>query len=366
MINYSDDEKALIFLSQFDFMTSAKFKQVLSYFNNPKDIFLSEPQKLYQLKDILKKNYEILVDNLANFKEDIFFAELDKRGINVLTIVSKNYPTKLLKLQNPPYVLYYVGDLSLLNKGAVAIVGTRAPSSYGKIVTEKFSKTLAQNNLCIISGLATGVDKIAHECALEVNGKTIAVMGGGFDHIFPSQNINLAREIGKRGLIVTEYYLKTKPAKYTFPYRNRIIAALSDAILITEAKTGSGSLYTKEYADEIGIETYAIPGNITSEKSGATNMLIKSGSAYCTTSPSDILKQFGIKESKKETTKKVLQLSTEQATIVEFLKDGEKDFEFLQEKTNYSTQTLNFNLTSMEISGIIKKLAGNTYVLTDE
>ena len=359
---YTENEKALIFLSQFDFVTSTKYQQVLQYFANASDIFSATSKELICLKDVFKNNYEILLDALTKFNQQEFFNTLEKRGIHCLTIESPNYPSSLLNLKNPPYVLYYVGDLSLLKQKSIAIVGTRSPSSYGKLVTEKYAKELAENGICIISGLASGVDKIAHEGALEVNGKTIAVLGGGFDHIFPAININLAREISKKGLILTEYYLSLKPTKYSFPNRNRIIAALSNAVLITEAKEGSGSMYTKEYADDLGLDTYCVPGNINSEKSQIPNRLIRKGLAVCTTSPSDILMDFGISKTKKEKSKE-LQLNAEQALIVELLKDGEKDFEFLQEKTNYSAQILNFNLTTMEISGIIKKLAGNSYIL---
>ena len=365
MIKFSQDEKALIFMSQFEFMTSVKFDQVLRHFKNPREIFTAEYNKLLELNSVLKNNFTTFVEGLSNFKEDEFFGNLNKRGIKVTTVISDDYPNKLFRLDNKPYVLYYVGNIKLAQEKAIAIVGTRNPSNYGKTVTEKYAKTLAENGLCIVSGLASGVDKIAHESALLVNGNTIAVLGGGFDHIFPSININLAREIGKKGLILTEYYLTQRPTKYSFPARNRIIAGLSSAVLITEAKIGSGSIYTKNYGDEIGIDTFVVPGNITSEKSSATNKIIKEGSGQITISPDDILSFFDIKKKEKTEQESTMQLSQEQAEIVKLLKDGEKDFEFLQEKTNYSTQNLNFSLTTLEISGIIKKLAGNLYELID-
>ena len=361
-MTYSKNEKALIFMSQFDFFTSTKFQQMFELIDEPGVIFDLDIKQLSNLKSILRNNYELFLDTLVNFNQDKFFSDLESRGIYCTTILSDNYPHKLTHLKNPPYVLYCVGNFELLKNNCISVVGTRSPSNYGKIVTDKFSKKLAENNFTIISGLATGVDKVAHEAALEVGGNTVAVLGGGFDHIFPALNINLAREIAKKGLILTEYYTKIKPTKYSFPTRNRIIAALADAILITEAKNGSGSLYTKEYADELGIDTYCVPGNITSEKSDATNNLIKIGSCYCATDASDILKNFGIQSTKYEK-KQTQQLSIEELAISELLKDGEKDFEFLQEKTKYSPQTLNYNLTTMEIRGIIKKLAGNTYIL---
>lgn len=361
---YSNDEKALIFISQFDFITSSKIQKILEVFENPGDIFHADGSRLFQLKDILKTKYELFINELLQYNEKDFFNNLAKRGVKCLTIFSQNYPQKLLNLKNPPYVLYYCGNIDLLSTKCLAIVGTRSPSNYGKIITEKFAKEIASSGITVISGLATGVDKIAHEGALEVGGNTIAVLGGGFDHMFPAMNVNLAREIAKKGLIITEYYLSIKPTKYSFPTRNRIIAAIADHVLITEANFGSGSLYTKEYADDLGKESFAIPGNITSEKSCATNNLIKAGSVHCVTCVEDILSEFGILKTKKEVTKiPNLQMSVEEATITELLKDGEKDFEYLLEKTNMDIQALNFNLTTLEIRGIIKKLAGNMYIL---
>ncbi len=363
---YNENEKALAYLSQYEFMTSAKFAQILEIFEYPKDIFTESADKLFKLKDVLGDNYEVFLDGVCKYNNSNFFYELEKRNIYFITIMSQNYPDRLLNLKNPPYVLFYCGDISLLKTKCVAIVGTRNPTSYGKVVTEKYAKELAKNGVTIISGLASGVDKISHEGALEVGGKTIAVLGGGFDNIYPAMNINLAREIAKSGLIIIEYYVTIKPTKYTFPTRNRIIAGLSSAVLITEAGDGSGSLYTKEHADEVGIDSYCVPGNITSEKSFATNDLIKKGVAGCTTSPNDILVDLGIninKKAKKEAKSSQEQLTIEETAIVSELENGEHGFEYLQIKTGFSTQILNYNLTTLEIRGIIKKLAGNTYIL---
>ncbi len=365
MITYTKNEISLMFMSQFDFITSAKFEKILEIFEEPKTIFEMETSQKSKIKDILKTKYELFLDGIDNFNEKEFVEALNKRNIYCNTILSDNYPDKLRNLKNPPYVLYYVGNLELVNTKSIAVVGSRSPSSYGKMVTEKFAKGLAENGITIVSGLATGIDKIAHEGALEVGGNTIAVMGGGFDHIFPAMNINLARQIANSGLILTEYYTTIKPTKYSFPTRNRIIACLSDGILIPEAKNGSGSLYTKDYADELGIDTYCVPGSILSEKSEVPNRLIKIGQAGCVTSYKDILKDLGVSLEKEKAKTPNYQLSIEESQICSYLADGEKDFEFLQEKTNYSAQMLNSSLTTLEIRGIIKKLAGNKFILAN-
>lgn len=364
MIDYTKDEKALIFLSTFEFMTHKKYEDILDIFEYPYDIFNMTTQQKIELKNVLRGYYEEFVDAIKNYNERTFFDIFNKRDVDCLTIISDKYPDNLRRLAQPPYVLYYMGNIDLINTNIVAMVGTRTPSTYGKIVTQKFSKALAQNGVTIASGLASGIDKLSHEGALEVGGNTIAVLGGGFDHLFPTMNSNLFKEITQKGLVLTEYFFNIKPTKYTFPARNRIIAALSDAIVITEAGKKSGSLYTMEFGAEIGVDTYCVPGNITNELSYATNDLIKKGQAACLTSPDDILCMFGIKpQTVKANASKQVQLSLDESTICNLLKDGEKDFDFLQEKTGFSTQNLNISLTSLEISGIIKKLAGNSFVL---
>lgn len=377
MIDYSLDEMALIFLSHFEFMTFNRSEKILSLFDNPKDLLSASKDDLQEIKQILKEYYDDFYNEYANLDINNFCKKISDKNVSCLTRVSKGYPEKLTYLKNPPLVLYYYGNLDLLNTKSLAIVGTRNPSNYGKMITEKFAKEIAKNGVTIISGLAEGVDGISHRATLEVEGNTIAVLGGGFDHLFPEINTDLARQIAKKGLVLTEYYMPIKATKYTFPARNRIIAALSDLILIPEAKAGSGSLYTKDFGDSVGVETFCIPGNITSENSYATNNLIKCGEAGCATCPEDILMELGIianmpendrkncKSSIKQSDGKLksMNLTAAQAIIYNLLLDGEHDFDFLQEKTNYDTQTLNYNLTTMEISGIIKKLAGNMYTI---
>ena len=388
---YDDNEKALIFLSQFDFMTSTKFAKVFECFNEIKEIFTADNKKLFELKQILKDKFEILIDKLTDCNYLSYIDELGRKNIKCVTILSKDYPQKLKRLKNPPYVLYYTGNITIANAKSVAIVGTRNPSPYGTVVTAKYGEELSRNNIVVVSGLASGVDACAHKGALNGGGLTIAVLGGGFDHMYPMENIVLAREIAKSGLILTEYPPKTKPTKYTFPTRNRIIAGLSDAILITEAGKNSGSLYTKDYGDEVGIDTFCVPGQITMDTASATNYLIQSGSARCTMSPKDLIDAIenssslsvikiankqknkkekqnddlsDIKEMQIDKSSKIYDNLTEiQREIVDAIKNGYNNFNLISIKTGINAQNLNINLTMLQINGIIKKLAGNTYMI---
>ena len=396
-MTYTENEKALIFLSQFEFMTPTRFSKLMLIFKNISDIFTASPQKLYELKPILKDKYEVLLDSLSKESLDEYVLSLNKKNIKCTTIISQNYPQKLKRLKNPPYVLYYTGNIQLADLPTIAIVGTRQPSVYGKMVTKKYGQELSRGYV-IVSGMALGIDTLAHQGALLGNGYTIAVMGGGFDNVFPKENLSLAREIAKKGLVITEYAPNVVPNKYTFPTRNRIIAGLSDAVLITEAGSSSGSLYTKDYADEVGIETFCVPGQINSEVSSATNYLIQSGSARSTISPKDIFEALNIKQeiflqksnnvlnknnislntnSKKTTRAKIKnnpnlfenkidysKLTDEQIKIIKAIKLGYSDFDDILLNTNLTAQKLNINLTILQISGIIKKLAGNAYILS--
>lgn len=201
----------------------------------------------------------------------------------------KEYPQKLNKIYAPPSKLYVFGDDAILNKPSIAIIGCRQASEYGKRIAFKFAYELAQKGVIIISGLARGIDTCAHIGAVRAQGKTIAVLGSGFAHIYPEENKSLCKEIIKTGgAVITEYEKEMKPLKMNFPIRNRIISGLSDGVLVVEAKQKSGTLITVDYALEQGKDVFVIPGNITNQNSFGTNELIKQG-AIPVTNIEDIL-----------------------------------------------------------------------------
>lgn len=214
--------------------------------------------------------------------------------IEEIKINSQKYPQKLKNIYDPPTNLFILGNKEILNKKSIAIVGSREATNYGKKVAYKFSKELAENGINIISGLAIGIDMCAHIGALKAEnivqmdkkvGKTIAVMGSGFNNIYPKENIELAREIVRSGgCIITEYPLNMKPLKVNFPQRNRIISGLADGVLVVEAGKKSGALITAEFAIDNGIDVFAIPGDINKEQSVGCNELIKDGAIMVTSS----------------------------------------------------------------------------------
>ena len=192
---------------------------------------------------------------------------------------SKYYPERLRNIDDPPKELYCLGNLDLLNyKNNIAMIGSRNCSNYGERAAKDFAYNLAKENICIVSGLAKGIDSFSHIGALNAKGKTIAVLGSGLDNIYPKENIKLVEEIIKNnGLVISEYPLGTKPLKYHFPARNRIISGLSDSVLVVEARRNSGTNITVDFALEQGKDVFVIPGNIYSKTSDGTNYLITEG-----------------------------------------------------------------------------------------
>ena len=280
--------------------------------------------------------------------------------IKILTVLSENYPKSLLSLPSDrPLVLYAKGDLSLLNEQCFAIVGTRYPSNYGKMVTEKFAKKLAESGLVIVSGLCFGVDEIAHRGALAVDGKTIAIIASGFGHIYPATNTALSHEIAEKGLLLSEYPPSFIAKKYTFPRRNRIVAGVSEGILITEAGLKSGTVHTKEFALEYGKDVFVVPGNITSSKSELTNQMLAQRQADCALSPEYILEYYGLEGKAKE--KKAVSVSIDEQLILNLLADEEHDFDFLAQNSKIPVNILNSCLTTLEIRGLIRKLPAQMY-----
>ena len=355
---YSQEEKILIWLSSFEFLTISKAHNLLEYFKTPLQIFDAIVSKNQMAQKILSPHFELFFENAEKSYIDSFVNNLSKEDIVCSTMISSTYPEKLKEIYAYPINLYLKGDVSLLKSKALAIVGSRNPTNYGKSVTHDFSKALSRAGLTIVSGLAMGVDTIAHKATLEASGKTIAVLGAGFHKIYPAMNTNLANEIATKGLLVSEYAPSITPTKYQFPARNRIVAGLSEGVLLTEASDKSGSLITKEYAIEFNRNVYAVPGNITNSLSAGTNNLIKKNHALCVTSYKDILTDLGIEDNKE---KKVIQMDINEQLIFSYVEKGEIHYDDLQNKCKLEPKMLNSYLTTMAIRGIIKKLPGNFY-----
>ncbi|WP_163101493.1 DNA-processing protein DprA [Peribacillus alkalitolerans] len=219
-----------------------------------------------------------LLQDFHSIKIDSLFNVYHSNHIRCITLFSELYPTRLKNIYNPPWVIYAKGNISLLeDKKVLAIIGSRKPSPYGKVVSESLIPKLIEKNYTVVSGLASGIDGIAHRETMKNGGRTIAVLGGGVFHLYPKENIPLALDMMKDNLVISEAIPFQKPMPWMFPARNRIISGISDGILVIEAKERSGTLITAYHALEQGREVFAVPGNIINPLSTGSNLLIQDG-----------------------------------------------------------------------------------------
>ena len=283
--------------------------------------------------------------------------------VKMLTPKSPLFPSQLLDIADPPRQLHYLGNIeAALSQPRLAIVGSRKVSAYGKSVTTRLAKEAAEQGITIVSGLALGVDGLAHQAALEAGGKTIAVLPSGLDKIYPATHHQLAERILKQGgALITEYGDGTEAYKTNFVARNRIVSGISDAVLITEAALKSGSLHTANFARKQGKILMVVPGNITSELSAGPNNLIKTGHAVAVTEIRDILAAMGLKR----VTKKVVKLGStqEETAILQLLQHGMSDASELLHHSQLETSLFNQTLTMMEITGKIRPLGAGKWGL---
>ena len=347
------------------------------------DLFYSYPdiEQLWQLTEykgriiyhLTSKEFNELVKVRDGGKLDKVIDELENVGkIKYICLYDSRYPNKLRELDYPPFVVYYTGDWSLVDYIGIGIVGSRVCTRYGKEQTAKFAHELSLAGYCIVSGLSEGVDAIAHQETLDCNGKTIAVVANGLKSVYPAINTNLARDIVKKGgLILTEFYPDYVPKNFAFVQRNRIIAALSEGVLVTEARKESGALHTVNFAIDLGRRIFAIPGNINSFASEGTNELIKNFNSVCVTKPSEIIDRVRgdellreiINQNQRPITKidKIANLKPEEQKVIDIVERDDAHLDEISRILKIDTKKLLVLLTTMEIRGLIKKLPGNYY-----
>ena len=278
---------------------------------------------------------------------------------NFITIKDDVYPECLKEISNPPLKLYYKGNLDLLKEERlIAVVGTRNPSSYGKLCCEYMVKKMSRANITIVSGFAKGIDSIAHKTSLLTDGKTIAVIASGLDIVYPASNLSLYREIEEKGLILSEYEAGVKPFKSNFPQRNRIIAGLSRGTIVVESKDRGGSLITADLALEFNRDVYAVPGDVFSEYSkGCNNLLIRDARAKSLSNINELLEDYSWNiEEKNENNK----YTKNQLLILNSL-SSEKNLDNILIETKIKQTEILAELMALEIMGVIKSIAGGRY-----
>ena len=360
-----EDLKYWLALGQFYKFGPVKFKKIKKHFPNMEAAFKA-PFKEYLRAGIDEKTAEEFTIFKHQVEPDKLLENLNREKIKTLTIDDSAYPKLLKQIYDPPLLLYYRGDLDATSDFSLAIVGTRKFTAYGQQVTEKITRELIANGLAIVSGLALGIDTLAHLAAMDASGRTIAVLGSGLDrqNIYPSQNRYLADKIQAHGgLILSEYPLGTMPLKHHFPQRNRLISGMSLGTLVIEAGEKSGSIITAMHALDQNRDVFAVPGNIYSAYSAGTNSLIKLG-AKLVSGAKDIIESLNLAEAVAYMeNKKIIPESTEEKLILNKLNYEPLHIDELVRLTKLDASIINSTLTIMEMKGMIKNLGGMQYVL---
>jgi DNA processing protein len=322
------------------------------------------PYEFYKMDEVQYLNYGININNAEKIEKSKLDDKvkqtqdyLDKNGINIIFYTDFAYPESLKNIYNPPAGFFIKGSMPD-TRNSIAVVGARSATQYGMTAAYKMSFEIASKGLVIISGMARGIDSCAHKGTIDAGGITVAVMGSGFKHIYPAQNLKLADEISKNGCIITEYAPDVMPFAYNFPERNRIISGLSKIVLVVEAGERSGSLITASLALEMGKDVMAVPGNIYSPKSSGTNKLIQDG-AKLIASTDDILCEFGIESHSAE----IQNLDENEKEIIIMMKSGGASLDFLMQNEKLNSGQVLSAIGRLECKGIIKKGFGNYYVL---
>ena len=353
------DDLGWLWLDAFTFLNANKKNKIRQIVGNGEEVFNIRAYEKEMLELIKADDYLKMLSLLNDCYLQLLVDDISNK-VDFISIDHKDYPSSLRDIDCPPIVLYYKGDISLLKTRCIAVAGTRLFDSYGFAVTEKFVKAFVNANLTVVSGLNEGLDTITHKIVLDNRGKTIAVISGGIEKIYPAINSDICKEIAKVGLVISEWPPKTDSLRYMFPIRGRIITGITEAVLITEAGMNSGVRYIVDYALEQNKTIYAIPGNITSYKSSYTNSLIKSCQSMLVTHPDEILEDM---EVVFEPFKETEEPNVEEALIYAVLDNIEEaHFDFILIKTGIPQKKLMGILTGLEIKGKIKRMPGNKYI----
>ncbi len=359
-----NERECCLAFSLFSGIGPIKFKKLLAKFGSAKAAWKASS---FLLVKVLGNKLTIRFGEFRNvFSVEQNLKQMEENNVWYLTLDDREYPELLKKIKNPPFVLYGKGQVpdDTWFSRSIAVVGTRKTTYYGREVTKFLAEDLTAAGLTIVSGLAIGVDAVAHMICIENGGKTIAVLGCGVDCCYPKENIGIYNSIIKnKGCIVSEYPLGQSPTKGSFPARNRIIAGLSNGVVVTEGAEDSGSLITADFAIQFGRKVFAVPGPITSSMSKGPYKLISRG-AKLVTSAGDILKELKIKNEKlkiKIQKSKVKDATKDELEILNLLQNEPLHFDELAKRTKFDSSKIGSLLSLMEIKGLVRCLDNGAF-----
>ncbi len=357
------ESEALVALNMAGKIGTKRLNRLLNFFIKPQNIFSASQEKLTDLGINEKDAHSISSFDFSFLDKEISSAK--KSGLKIITLCDAEYPERLKNIPGAPIVLYIKGVMMPEDSSAIAVVGSRRASFYGLTKAFEFGLKLASLGFTVISGLARGIDTQSHQGALKSEGRTIAVIGSGFNNLYPAENLELAQEISRRGCVISEFPLEEKPLACNFPRRNRLISGLSLGVLVVEASNNSGALITANFALEQGREVFAVPGKIDSPNSSGTNQLIKEG-AKMVTGIEDILEEFSALKNpgpqKNSYEKEQVKSDTLEGKLQFFITDRSVQLDELVDKTGADLPSVYRALFNLLINGQIKQLAGKHFV----
>jgi len=348
-------------------LTPAKFHILLGHFSSPEEIW-NAPLEVLQRVPGFAESAGTFCRHRGQAQIDQELETIEKLELHVTTLADPEYPQPLRALSDAPPVLYLKGDYLEKDELAIAIVGTRRATSYGRNVAAQFAQELGKLGFTLISGLALGIDTAAHRSAIESGARTIAVIGSGFGNVYPQENRRLLEPIAKQGAVLSEFASNVNPAQWTFPQRNRIISGLSRGVIVIEAPEASGALITAKTALEQGREVFAVPGSIASEKNRGAHQLIKKSGAKLVDSIDDIIEEFAdlqaaIKGRQAQPAPpQIPLLSPKEERVFAQLEFEPMHFNELIEKTGLSTSEVSEALLNLEMQALIRAIEGKRYV----
>jgi DNA processing protein len=357
--------EALIGLNLIYGIGTIRLNKLLGYFGTPENILSAPREKLSAVYGI----GEVIAGQIKSIGEKDIDKEFElarKQGIKIITPDDPDYPQNLKNIYDPPIVLYIKGEIKTEDVSSIAIVGSRRASYYGLSSAEKFARDLSAKGLTIVSGMARGIDTYAHKGAIKQGGRTIAVMGSGFNHIYPKENKKLAEEISGSGAVISEFSMNAEPLKQNFPRRNRVISGVSLGTLVIEAARNSGALITADFALEQGREVFALPGEVDSGTSFGPNELIKQG-AKLVSCVEDILEEFdsvGQKHAEAKITidKAAVELAEREEILYRAITLEPVALDEIIEKTRLDIPAISSMLLALEMKKLIRQLPGKQFI----
>ena len=343
-------------------MGPRRITRLVEHFGKCENVRTATLDEICTIKGFNRKLAQMIMTYDGSEFAEFQIEQMRKNDVQLVCIWDENYPKQLKQIYSPPAGLFYKGDLSVFDKPALAIVGTRRATVYGKTITEEFSNQCVQHGLTTVSGFARGVDTICHISTIKSGGKTGAVLGNGLDIIYPAENRKLFEHIVQNGCIVSEFSMGTKPDAGNFPQRNRIISGLTLGVLVIEAGKKSGALITSAFASDQNREVFAIPGSVNNSKSIGTNRLIQRGHAKAILEFQDILDEFEFLNVSKKTMSLPLAetLSEKEQNILMVLTEI-KHIDDIAEEMKTEPQQLLSQLLYLELHGYVRQLPGKHF-----